>query len=107
MTNTSLGTALITCASAGIGATYADRFARRGYDLVLVARDQDRMEALASRLRGETGVTIEIIKADLTNAADLARVETRLREDRKINLLVNNAGAAAPGGVAHANLDAH
>src|SRR6266576_6718463 len=80
MTNTSLGTALITGASSGIGATYADRLARRGYGLVLVARDKERMEALAARLRGETGVAIEIIKADLTNAADLARVETRLRE---------------------------
>src|SRR5258708_23988224 len=84
MSHTSLGTALITGASSGIGATYADRFARRGYDLVLVARDKDRMEALAARLRGETGVTIEIIKADLTDAADLARIETRLREDQKI-----------------------
>jgi short-subunit dehydrogenase len=105
MTKTSIGTALITGASSGIGATYADRFARRGYDLILVARDRDRMEALAARLRGETGVTIEVVKADLTDAADLARVETRLREDGKINLLVNNAGAAAPGGFANADID--
>jgi short-subunit dehydrogenase len=105
MTRTSLGTALITGASSGIGATYADRLARRGYDLVLVARDQDRMEALAARLRGEAGVTIEIVKADLTNAADLAHVEARLREDQTINLLVNNAGAAAPGGFANADID--
>jgi short-subunit dehydrogenase len=105
MTKTSIGTALITGASSGIGATYADRFARRGYDLILVARDRDRMEALAARLRGETGVTIEVVKADLTDAADLARVETRLRGDGKINLLVNNAGAAAPGGFANADID--
>lgn len=105
MTKTSIGTALITGASSGIGATYADRFARRGYDLVLVARDRERMEALAARLRAETGVTIEVVKADLTDAADLARLETRLREDRTINLLVNNAGAAAPGGFANADVD--
>jgi short-subunit dehydrogenase len=105
MTKTSIGTALITGASSGIGATYADRLARRGHDLVLVARDKDRMEALASRLRGETGGTIEIIKADLTDAADLAGVEARLREDHKIDLLVNNAGAAAPGGFANADID--
>jgi short-subunit dehydrogenase len=105
MTRTSIGTALITGASSGIGATYADRLARRGHDLVLVARDKDRMEALASRLRGETGGTIEIIKADLTDAADLAGVEARLREDHKIDLLVNNAGAAAPGGFANADID--
>jgi short-subunit dehydrogenase len=105
MTNISLGTALITGASSGIGATYADRLARRGYDLVLVARDKERMEALAARLRGETGVTIEIVKADLTNAADLARIETRLREDPNITLLLNNAGAAAPGGFANADID--
>jgi short-subunit dehydrogenase len=105
MTNTSIGTALITGASSGIGATYADRLARRGYDLVLVARDKDRMEALATRLRSETGVSIDIVRADLTDAADLARVETRLREDRTINLLVNNAGAAAPGSFANADID--
>jgi uncharacterized protein len=105
MTNTSIGTALITGASSGIGATYADRLARRGYGLVLVARDKDRMEALATRLRSETGVSIDIVRADLTDAADLARVETRLREDRTINLLVNNAGAAAPGSFANADID--
>lgn len=99
----SLGTALITGASTGIGATYADRLARRGYDLVLVARDAARMEALAARLRSETGVAIEILPADLTKAADLARVEAKLRDDAAISLLVNNAGMAAPGGFAGAD----
>lgn len=88
---------LITGASTGIGATYADRFARRGHDLVLVARDVARMEALAGRLRQETGVTIDIIQADLTQTADLAKVETRLREDDRIGILVNNAGTAIGG----------
>lgn len=89
---------LITGASTGIGAVYADRFARRGHDLVLVARDAARMEALAERLRRETGVAVDIIKADLTNAADLATIEALLREDARIGVLVNNAGAGAAGG---------
>src|SRR5215469_7060422 len=93
-------TVLITGASSGIGAIYADRFAHRGHDLVLVARDESRMRALASRLEQQTGVTIDIMKADLTSAADLARVESRLREDERIGVLVNNAGAAAHGSFA-------
>jgi hypothetical protein len=59
---------LITGASTGIGAKYADRFAKRGHDLVLVARDKTRMEALADRLRRETGVGVDILRADLTDA---------------------------------------
>jgi short-subunit dehydrogenase len=100
-----LGTALITGASTGIGATYADRLAHRGYDLVLVARDQTRMEDLATRLRAETGVAVEVLRADLTNVDDLHRIEAKLRDDARINLLVNNAGAAAEGGFAAPDLD--
>jgi uncharacterized protein len=88
---------LITGASTGIGAVYADRFAKRGHDLVLVARDRARMEALAERLRRETGVKIDILQADLTDAAALAQVEARLRDDARIGVLVNNAGASAAG----------
>src|SRR5438105_13314191 len=88
---------LITGASTGIGATYAERFARRGHALVLVARDKARMEALAARLRQENGVAIDIIQADLTKADDLASVETRLRDDARIGILVNNAGANVGG----------
>lgn len=98
------GTALITGASAGIGATYADRLARRGHDLLLVARDRNRLEALAARLRAETGVAVEVLTADLTDRADLARVETRLREDAGITVLVNNAGIAASGPLVGADL---
>ena len=94
---TALPTVLITGASTGIGAAYAERFARRGHDLVLVARDKARMEALGARLREETGVAIDIIQADLTEAEDLATVETRLREDARIEILVNNAGANVGG----------
>jgi short-subunit dehydrogenase len=88
---------LITGASSGIGATYADRFARRGNDLVLVARDKERMQALAARLRDETGVAVEVLQADLTKPMELAAVELRLRDDRRIGVLVNNAGAALGG----------
>jgi short-subunit dehydrogenase len=88
---------LVTGASTGIGATYADRFARRGHDLVLVARDRTRMEALAARLRQETGVAVDIIRADLTDPAELAVVEDRLRDDARIGVLVNNAGTAIGG----------
>jgi short-subunit dehydrogenase len=95
---TSLPFVLITGASTGIGAVYADRFARRGHDLVLVARDVARMEALAGRLRREASVAIDILPADLTAATDLAQVEGRLRDDSRIGILVNNAGASAPGG---------
>ncbi|HEY9102290.1 SDR family oxidoreductase [Chitinimonas sp.] len=92
-----LGKALITGASTGIGAVYADRLAKRGYDLILVARDENRLQALAQRLRAETGVQIEVIKADLTKRADLAKVESRLREDAGISLLLNNAGMSVGG----------
>lgn len=94
---TSSPTVLITGASSGIGATYAQRFARRGHDLVLVARDKARLDALASRLQEEHGVTVAVLQADLTQAADLAAVEARLREDARIGILINNAGMAQTG----------
>jgi uncharacterized protein len=106
MTHSNLPRVLITGASTGIGATYADRFAHRGHDLVLVARDQPRMETLAARLRSETGVAVDIIAADLTAPAELGRVEARLRDDESIGVLINNAGAAAPGGFDGADVEA-
>ncbi|WP_454761184.1 SDR family NAD(P)-dependent oxidoreductase [Caulobacter segnis] len=93
-TNNTKGAALITGASTGIGATYADRLAKRGYDLILVARDEARLNALADRLRAETGVKVEIIKADLTDKAALLKLEDRLATDTGIAALVNNAGVA-------------
>jgi short-subunit dehydrogenase len=89
------GTALITGASSGIGATYANRLARRGYDLILVARNRDRLQGLANRLTSETGRSIEIITADLGRKEDLARVEAVLRTDASVTMLVNNAGFGA------------
>jgi short-subunit dehydrogenase len=88
---------LITGASTGIGATYAERFARRGHDLVLVARDQARLDAVATRLRKDHGVSVDVLRADLTQASDLNAVEARLRDDARIGVLVNNAGAAQSG----------
>ncbi|MGE8263551.1 SDR family oxidoreductase [Stenotrophomonas sp.] len=88
---------LITGASSGIGTVYAERFARRGHDLVLVARDTARLDALAVRLRHDTGVAIDVLPADLTLRSDLATVEARLREDARIGILINNAGIAQSG----------
>src|ERR1700736_2470911 len=89
---------LITGASTGIGAVYADRFAKRGHNLVLVARDRARMDTLSDRLSRETGVAVDILRADLTDPRDLSQVEGRLREDHRIGILVNNAGTAPSGG---------
>lgn len=89
---------LITGASAGIGAVYADRFARRGHDLVLTALEGDRLEAEADHLQSEAGVTVDVLEADLTVAAELAQVEARLRDDARIGVLINNAGAGLAGG---------
>ena len=88
----------ITGASSGIGATYAERLARRGHNLVLVARDKTRLDALARRLSAETGVSVDVLQADLTQAAGLAAVEQRLRDDDRIGILINNAGMAQVGG---------
>ena len=96
---------LITGASSGIGTVYAERFARRGHDLVLVARDTGRLDALATRLRHDTGVAIDVLPADLTQRADLAAVETRLRDDARIGILINNAGIAQSGGFTEQSAD--
>ncbi|MCI1024486.1 SDR family oxidoreductase [Pseudomonas putida] len=91
-------TVLITGASSGIGATYAERFARRGHNLILVARDKSRMDELASRLRNDSKVAVEVLQADLTRSADLSVLENRLRDDAGIGILINNAGMAQSGG---------
>lgn len=91
----SKGYALITGASSGIGATYADRLARQGYDLILVARNQHRLERLAAQLNADTQRDIQVVVADLNLPADLARIEQILHDDSRISLLVNNAGIGA------------
>jgi hypothetical protein len=89
------GTALITGASTGIGAIYADRLAKRGHDLVLVARNRQRLASLARRISSETGRKVETVEADLTVPADLQRVEEILKTNAGISVLVNNAGVGA------------
>lgn len=86
------GTAVITGASSGIGAIYADRLASRGYDLVLVARNEERMNTLADRLRAQYSKQVRVLRADLTDTEELRQVETLLAQDPTVSLLVNNAG---------------
>jgi uncharacterized protein len=99
------GTALITGASAGIGATYAERLARRGYDLILVGRDAQRLEASAAKLRSEAGVKVTVHPADLSKKADLIGVERVLTTDPSISLFINNAGIVGPTKVVGQDLD--
>lgn len=101
----SQGTALVTGASSGIGAIYAERLAARGFDLLLVARDQERLDAAASKLRAEHGVQVEVLKADLTQKEEVLKLEQRLRSDSSISLLLNNAGVATDGLLANADMD--
>lgn len=99
------GTALVTGASAGIGATYARKLAARGHDLLLVARDVSRLKALADELSASHGVIVETLGADLSKSDDLRRVEKRLREDTDITLLVNNAGIGPKGALLADDID--
>lgn len=90
-------TALITGASAGLGAEFARQLARRRADLVLVARSQDTLETLAAELRSEYGVAVEIIVADLAEETHVEKVAVRLRDTADpVDLLVNNAGFGLP-----------
>jgi short-subunit dehydrogenase len=104
-TKSSAGTALITGASTGIGATYADRLARRGYDLILVARNEAKLETLAQRLSVDFKVVVHTLTADLTRDADLERVEAAARGNMRLTMLVNNAGTATLGPLAGADID--
>jgi short-subunit dehydrogenase len=99
------GTALITGGSAGIGAIYADRLAKRGYDLILVARNQSRLAELAQRLRNETGRPVATIAADLNDRLDLMRIEMTLRTNPGITMLVNNAGVGATAPLLDSNVE--
>lgn len=99
------GTALVTGASSGIGAIYAERLAQRGYDLILVARQQDRLNALATRLRHESGRSVGFVVADLGVTEDLRRVEDILSSDASISMLVNNAGVGATAGLLESDPD--
>jgi len=99
------GTAVITGASSGIGAIYADRFADRGYGLILVARRADQLSLVADRIRSRTGRKVEIFPADLTDELDIARVETLLKSEPSVSLLVNNAGLGGAGTLLQSDVD--
>ncbi|MGJ5220444.1 SDR family NAD(P)-dependent oxidoreductase, partial [Bradyrhizobium oligotrophicum] len=105
MTSQTKGTVLITGASSGIGAVYADRFAARGHDLILVARNQDRLTAIADKLTTRHGVKVKTMVADLTARDDLAKVEAVLATDASITHLVNNAGFGSAAPLASAAVD--
>jgi hypothetical protein len=100
----SKGTALITGASTGIGSVYADRLAKRGYDLILVARNQEKLSEVAAQLK-HTGRTIETLPADLTVKEDVQRVAERLSSDPSITALVNNAGVGSAGKLLGSKID--
>lgn len=97
MSTQSNGVAVITGASVGIGAVYADRLARRGYDLLLVARNREQLEANAKAIEAETGRKVEVLVADLTVRSNVAILAERLATDAAITMLVNNAGMSLHG----------
>lgn len=99
------GTAVVTGASTGIGAIYADRLARRGFDLLIIARDFKRLTDLSSELTSKTGRKVDIISANLTNKQDLRKVESRLHSDTSISLLVNNAGFGGAKSLVDSSID--
>lgn len=101
-------TALVTGGTSGIGAAFAEALARRGNALVLVARDADRLERTADRLRAEHGVPVEVLRADLTDRADVDRVAARVADPaRPVDVLVNNAGFSVKTRFADPDTSAH
>jgi uncharacterized protein len=99
------GTALITGASSGIGAIYADRLARQGYDLILVARNATKLDHVAEMIRTATGQKVDVLATDLAKTGDLRLIEARLANDRSITLLVNNAGIGSTARALDADVD--
>ena len=99
--------ALITGASSGLGALFARELARRGYDLLLVARRKDRLEALAVEIQSQQPVAVEVFQTDLSNAEQLNRLEAHLSQLDRLEFLVNNAGFATYGRFARVEPDKH
>jgi short-subunit dehydrogenase len=106
MVNTKIASlALVTGASSGIGRSFATQLAAGGTDLILVARNQKRLDELAARLRSDYGRRVEVLLADLEDRAELAKVESRLRDHGDVDLLVNNAGFGHTGRFADLELE--
>lgn len=106
MSKTNTGVALITGASSGMGAVYADRLARRGHDLILVARDAGKLQTLAETIVAATGRRVEVVAADLRRPGDVETVAARLRTDPAITVLVNNAGVGSSTPLLDTDVDA-
>lgn len=105
MSTSQQGIAIVTGASAGLGKVYADRLARRGYDLVLVARRADQLAALAASLAAQYGIRARSFPADLSRTEDVERLAELIRSDEDITMLVNNAGVAVMGSSATVDVD--
>ena len=99
------GTALVTGASSGLGAAYARHLAARGFDLILVARRQSRLDELAQAMRERYAVRAEALVADLADPADLGRAVARVEEERDLTMLVNNAGFGLPSSFARSDIE--
>ncbi|HHG8773700.1 TPA: SDR family NAD(P)-dependent oxidoreductase [Raoultella planticola] len=100
-------TALITGASSGIGAVYAGRLAARGYNLILVARREQRLQDLADQLQSQYGIQAHVLQADLSEESGIRAVEQRLQSDPTIALFINNAGTAKMGGFLASDVSEH
>jgi short-subunit dehydrogenase len=105
MKSNSMGKALITGSSSGMGAIYANRLALRGYDLVLVGKDREQLEMVARRNMDDTDRSIQVVVADLTSKDDLCRIEDILRRDSEINMLVNNAGVGSNAALVESDIE--
>jgi short-subunit dehydrogenase len=101
----SQGIALVTGASGGIGAAYAERLARRGYDLALVGRNRGRLNTLAARISDETRRDVQVLAADLSDREALAGIESFLKEDASLSMLVNSAGVGASAPLLQSDAD--
>jgi short-subunit dehydrogenase len=104
-TNNALGTAVVTGASSGLGKVFAEKLAARGYNLKLVARREEKLIALAEKLRAAYGVTVTNLVADLSAASDLEKVANDIQKDSNITLLINNAGTSTMAPIAKTSIE--